>query len=76
MTLQFMATLMGLLNDRQMLQRMVWKQHGYSPQNKYNQCCAQLEDLLEEMLELIDDHEYRTVLNISFAEWGFLKSER
>ncbi|MDN5288079.1 MAG: hypothetical protein JWR38_4353 [Mucilaginibacter sp.] len=76
MTLQFMATLMGLLNDRQMLQRIIWKQHSYSPQNKYNQCCAQLEGLLDEMLELIDDHEYRSVLNVSFEEWSFLKSEK
>jgi hypothetical protein len=76
MTLQFMATLIGLLNDRQTLQRMVWKQHGYSPQNKYNKCCGQLEALIEELLELIDDHDYRSVLNISFKDWEFIKSEQ
>jgi hypothetical protein len=71
-----MATLMGLLNDRQMLQRIIWKRHGYSPQNKYNQCCAQLEGLLEEVLEPIDDYEYRSVLNIPFKEWSFVESEK
>jgi hypothetical protein len=76
MTLQFMATLIGLLNDRQRLQRMVWKLYGYSPQNKYNQCCWQLEGLLEDVLELIDDHEYRSVLDVPYQEWGFLKKEK
>lgn len=75
MTLQFMATLIGLLNHRQKLQRVVWKRYGYSPQNKYNQCCCELESILESVLDQIDDHEYKSVLHVPYSEWCFLKSE-
>jgi hypothetical protein len=76
MTLQLMATLIGLLNDRLILQRLIWKQHGYAPKNKYGECCWQLEHLLDDVLELINDQEYRSVLNVPFEEWRFLKSEK
>ncbi|MGN8072465.1 hypothetical protein ACTJKG_25895 [Mucilaginibacter sp. 22184] len=76
MTIQLMATLIGLLNDRLKLQRLIWKQHGYAPENKYSECCWQLEHLLDEVLELINDQEYRSVLNVPFKEWRFLKSEK
>lgn len=58
-----------------MLQRLIWRQHGYTPNNKYNECCWQLEGLLDEVLEPINDQEYKSVLNVPFEEWRFLKSE-
>ena len=72
MTNSFVCALNNLLEERRDLQHMIFSAHGYAPVNVYNQHYSQIEDKLEDLLSLLDDHEYKRVLNVPVEEWHFI----